>query len=499
MIAAATEEIDRSSAQRNRRRRKRPERIEIRLVVELQLPEFMQQKQNSTSFTAHQQEAGSVPIQELDGAVVLVSSPCDLSMSTTQTSTVGRRVPPMTPPSAEPAAIDPPAAPPEVITVSESPEALVDLYRKHLMPGELETNEAKTVHADVARIQRFQDWLDSAESLDLTDTRMTTPRVGYLQRFSESRDLLFRYARVLRRRSSGNSPSTVMQSMNAIMKLCRWCMDSGRLDRLPKHPTKGDLLLMGTHLFQDESEFQGEPVTPDELRQMMDPEVLKGCLWPRLGDVSPSTFWRTVLLSHFVLGFRSQDWFAARTNKKSGLLWSDVITATQCPRLPDLHSPYGWCWYLVHKTKKKSQRSQKPVKLLVPLAKQLRELIELFRGIDPVRVFPLPSNSHSWSREFRGILKRAGLDETARRAAGRPVIQLSEGKRDIASFRKGCSTMWADFCSESAASYMLKHSVPEFPIANGSGAVSNITREHYLQYYRPLREIVPAIETLPIW
>jgi integrase len=173
-------------------------------------------------------------------------------------------------------------------------------------------------------------------------------------------------------------------------------------------------------------------------------------------------------------------------------MWSDVITETRCPRLEDLHNEHGWVWYLVHKTKKKSQRAAKPVKLLVPLSRRLRESIELFRGIDPERVFPLPCNGKYWSDQVCGILERAGLDDASRKAARKPSIELSLGQKSVASFRKGCAAMWADHVSESAASYLLKHSVTE-------GGVSAITREHYLQAYRPLREIVPALETLPLW
>lgn len=378
-----------------------------------------------------------------------------------------------------------------VVTVSESlassvtssepstPLSLVELYRTNLEPKELLQNERKTVRADVQRIVRFQNWLEQ---------RSKTP---LLQQISEKKDILWDYARHLRTQATGYSSASCGHALNAIMKLLKSCCDAGLIGKVPKYPTRGDVNMMRPASTENE-DFQGEPVTLEEFGRLMRREVLDGCQWPRIGNVSPSEFWECVLLSHFVFGFRSQDWFPARTNDKAGLLWSDIIDETQCPKLDDLHNPHGWLWYLVHKTKKKSQRAAKPVKLLVPIPGRLRYLIEQFRGLNPERVFPLTSNSRYWSREWTGILERAGLDDASRKAVRKPVIKLSLGQKSVASFRKGCATMWADHVDESAASYLLKHSVAD-------GAVSAITREHYLQAYRPLRAIVANLETLPIW
>lgn len=378
-----------------------------------------------------------------------------------------------------------------VVTVSESlassvissepstPLSLVELYRTNLEPKELLQNEVKTVRADIQRIVRFQAWLEQ---------RSKTP---LLQQIAEKKDILWDYARHLRTQDKGCSSASCGHALNAVMKLLRWSVEAGLIPKAPKYPTRGDVNMMRPASTENE-DFQGEPVTLDEFRKLMSLEVLNGCKWPRLGNVSPAEFWECVMLSHFVFGFRSQDWFPARTNDKAGLMWSDILDGTQCPKLDDLHNPHGWLWYLVHKTKKKSQRAAKPVKLLVPIPGRLKYLIEQFRGLDPERVFPLTSNSRYWSKEWRGILKRAGLDSVSRKAAKKPVIYLSLGQKSVASFRKGCASMWADHVDESAASYLLKHSVTD-------GAVSAITREHYLQAYRPLRAIVANLETLPIW
>jgi len=455
------------------RKRRSPQVVEVRVVVEVQMPAWMQPFQQQI-----QQQVQLHTPPEIRATMAQQQFVPEFIV--TQSSAASGGQPPVIT-STRPIVQTPPAA---AIEVSTTDDSLVVLYKKHLEPGELAKNEAKTVRADVARIQKFQDWLDSCA------LRSTYPQRAYLQRFAESKDLLADYAQYIRSQDSGCSSATVSQALNAILKLARWAVENGQLKKLPKYPTRGDVNMM--RLEQDECEFSGEPVTVPELNRMLAADVLAGCTWPELGNVSPARFWECVLLSHYCLGFRSQDWFASRTTEKQGLMWSDVITETQCPRLDDLHNPHGWCWYVVHKTKKKSQRAAKPVKLLVPLSGRLREIIELFRGAHPERVFPLPCNGRYWSKEFQGILLRAGLDDSSRVAMKRPSIELSLGQKAVASFRKGCASMWAGHVSESAASYLLQHSVTD-------GAVSTITREHYLQVYRPLRAIVPALETLPIW
>lgn len=369
--------------------------------------------------------------------------------------------------------------------------SLEDLYRTYLAPGEMQRNEPATVRRDIKRIQQFSNWL--------TDARINTPRIGQkatIGDISENVGILHEYGKFLRSKDAGASTATTSNALNAILKLLRWAVEAGRLERLPKIPTRGDLNLMSSdtsssEAVPDDEEFQGEPVLVAEMQRLMAPHILAECQWPELGNVPPSVFWETVLLSHAVYGFRSQDWFAISSPHKLGLLWSGVLADPVCPRNPELQNAPGWIWYLVHKTKKKSKRADKPQQIVVPICERLRSLLEQFRGIDESRVFPLPHTPVSWSREFRRIKERAGLDDATRTDARRPIIRLSEGKRAIASFRKGCAAMWADHVSESVASYLLKHSV-------SVDKVSDTTRTHYLQAYRPLTAIVPALESLPI-
>lgn len=373
--------------------------------------------------------------------------------------------------------------------VQESPvptctETLIELYETHLAPGEFQKNEAKTVRADISRIRKFQNWLDSGA------LRNTTPQRAYIECLAV-KDVLFDFARFIRSQETKNSTATAMQAMNAIMKLARWAVENGHLKKVPKQPTRGDANEMNERLDEDD-EFQGEPVTIPELMAMKSRSVLDGCDWPCFDGITPAEFWEGCLDACYEQGFRLQDWFAVYTTNREGLLWEDVITDTRCPKLDDLHNEFGWVWYVVNKTKKKAKRARKPVRQLAPLSRRTREFIEKFRGKDKRRVFPLPCNGRYWSAQVQGILLRAGLDDETRISQNKPIIKLTLGQAKVANLRKGCADMWASHLSEAASTYFLKHSVSD-------DEVSRITREHYLKIYRPLKEIVPAMQSLPIW
>ena len=169
-----------------------------------------------------------------------------------------------------------------------------------------------------------------------------------------------------------------------------------------------------------------------------------------------------------------------------------MISETRCPLIEDLDNEAGWIWYLVNKTAKKDEAAERPSDVLIPLSVKMRKLIELFRGIDDTRVFPISNNSRSYSKEFSGILNRAGLSDKSRENDGKPIIRLSLGQRNVASFRKSSSALWAKHVGRSASSYMLHHTVLE-------DRVSKTTIDCYLQDEEVLREITANIELLPVW
>jgi hypothetical protein len=305
----------------------------------------------------------------------------------------------------------------------------------------------------------------------------------------EQPKILRGYAEFLRSQAKGNSSAMASKALSAVGKLAGACVRVGMLKQKPETVSKSTINLLRPRT-EEQRRVKAVPVTVAELQAML--AVVDSAKWPRLGNVKPSVFWQTSLLAHYVYGFRSQDWFAARSAEKKGLLWSGVISSSQCPALDDLHNAAGWAWYLVHKTAKKDEAAERPSDVLVPLSAKMRDLLEQFRGLDADRVFPLANNSRTYSEEFARLLDRAGLSDDARRNENKPIIRLSLGQRNVASFRKGSSALWAKYVSRAASSYMLHHAVSE-------EGVAKMTAESYLQNEEILRGIVAKIESLPVW
>jgi len=366
--------------------------------------------------------------------------------------------------------------PPQVIEC----RSLVDLYDELLAASDRERRvSVKTIRDNRAALNKFEDW-------GRAQHRVVAGRPLSLL---EQPKILRGYAEFLRAQSKGNSSAMASKACSAIGKLAGACVRAGMLKQKPETVSKSTINLLRPRT-EEQRRVKAVPVTVAELQAML--AVVDGCKWPRLGKVKPSKAWETFLKGHYGYGFRSQDWVAARSSEKKGLLWSGVITSSQCPVLDDLQNEPGWVWYLVHKTAHKDEAAERPSDVLVPLSWNMRELLEEFRGIDDERVFPMANNSRTYSEEFRKLLERAGLSDESRRKDGKPIIRLSLGQRNVASFRKGSSAMWAKYVSRAASSYMLHHAVSE-------EGVAKMTQESYLQNEEILRDICAKIETLPIW
>jgi hypothetical protein len=358
--------------------------------------------------------------------------------------------------------------------------SLVELHDELLSAIDREKRvEMKTIRDNRAAIDKFEAWGRSQH-------RIVGGRPLSLL---EQPKILRAYAEHIRNQLKGNSSAMACKALCAIGKLAAACVRAGMIRVKPETVPRATINLMRPRTEQ-ERRVKAVPVTLNELQAML--AVVDGCKWPRLGNVPPSVFWEVVLLSHYAYGFRSQDWFAARSSEKKGLLWSGVITDTQCPVVEDLHNEAGWAWFLVHKTSKKDEAADRPADVIVPLSWKLRNLIEQFRGLDPDRVFPMRNNSRTYSEEFIGILNRACLSDAVRIEQKKPIIRLSLGQRKVASFRKGCSAMWAKQVGRPASSYILHHAVSE-------EGVAKMTTESYLQNEDILKEITEEIERLPLW
>lgn len=368
--------------------------------------------------------------------------------------------------------------PESVVSTEPQPNKdLVILYDDLLSSRDSERRvSVKTIRDNRSVLNRFQRWAEKSD------------RFAEIQppvRLLETNGVLRDFAEFIRNQPKGNSAAMANKALGVIIKLSNACHAGGlisrRIDRVPK----SSINLMKPRTDQ-QRRIKGVPVAIDELRAML--SVLDDCSWPKLGSVKPSVFWRVNLLSHFVYGFRSQDWFSCRGAEKQGLLWKDITSKTECPVIKGLHNEGGWAFYVVHKTAKKDEAADRNSDVLIPLSTEIRDLIEQFRGIDDHRVFRTANNSRTYSEEFSKILNRAGLSDESRKAAGEPIIRPSLGQRGVASLRKACATAWSEAIGPQAASYLLHHYVP----AEG---VAKMTTENYLQHEGILRKIVGKIET----
>lgn len=367
-----------------------------------------------------------------------------------------------------------------IIPKQEAATTLPALYQRLLSERDEENQvSTKTIHSNHSVLRQFEKWCEKKYSV----------QSGQCASLLSQSNILKEYAGHLRSQSKGNSASMCQKALATIIKLATACVKAGIISTRPDGVQKTYINILKPRT-EEQRRLKAVPVKLNELRAML--AVVDGCKWPRIGKVSPAIFWETCLLSHFAYGFRSQDWFVSRCNVKKGLLWSGVLSDSKCPVIDDLHNAAGWVWYLVNKTAKKDEAAGRPSDVLVPLSSRMRNLLEKFRGVDATRVFPLPNNSRTYSSEFCRLLKRAGLSDKERIESGKPIIRLSLGQRNVASFRKSCSIEWAKHVDRSASSYLLHHAIVE-------EKVSKMTTDCYLQDEDILRKIVSGIETLPVW
>ncbi len=374
---------------------------------------------------------------------------------------------------------DPSPEPVKPVQAVAEVRSLVQLYDDLCSESDKEKRVSmKTISDNRHALNRFQRWMtETGRATGNSPVQLLLVRHAF-------RD----FAMHIRQKPKGNSAAMAVKEIGVLKKLANACHRAGLISSAPESVPRSIINMMRPRTEQQRL-IKGVPVTLAELKSML--ECLDGCTWPRIGKVSPAKFWEVCLLSHFLYGFRSQDWFAARTNLKPGLLWSGVKTQTECPVVEGLHNPAGWVVYLVNKTKNKDESADRSPYVVVPLNARMRELIELFRGADSERVFPMSNNSRRFSEELQYILEGCGLCDRSRDKAGRPRIRLSMGVRAVASFRKGCAAYWAKVIGAQASSYLLHH-------ATQQDNVSRTTTEFYLQGFEILSDITAKIEEFPL-
>lgn len=151
-------------------------------------------------------------------------------------------------------------------------------------------------------------------------------------------------------------------------------------------------------------------------------------------------FWRGLIRLAAFIGFRTYD-IVSLIPEKTGLCKEDVIWDTLCPVADvnnalgyELHSPHGWLHYAV----KKDTHSDCG-RILIPMPSWLKDWVRFFfeKSAHPERIFPAMKQDALDSKAFgitwQRIVKQAGVD---------PRIKISEGSGDVIAIRKYAANWW---------------------------------------------------------
>lgn len=247
------------------------------------------------------------------------------------------------------------------------------------------------------------------------------------------------------------SSCTAMTHVTHLKMVCREMREHNWLKRMPASPRGNELQSIERSSSRPKRQVSKSVSFDDAARLIAACDV---ATYPRLGDVSPSRFWRCMIVWHALYGPRTQDIYAYRDSAKTGLIWSDVFFGAECPdpdvaqELPDLQSEFGWIYYPVGKDK----RSNCPF-VLFPMPQWMSELVRAMRGVrdrsGQDRVFPVSRNSRDFGKAWAAIRSAAGVSET---------IFLSQGTGGASAFRKTAAKWWKRVTgSDEVAQYVLHH------------------------------------------
>lgn len=340
-----------------------------------------------------------------------------------------------------------------------SGETLLAAYDRLCRPKDQQQHAAASIQSVLSGLTAFSDWY-AAE-------RGCQPVV---QAVLEDASLLWGFAGS--QIAARLSPATVLRKLLAVRKvLSAWSRQHGG-GPLPEIPGAKALERMQAPLTAA-SPFDlvqiPETVTLQEFQQLR--AHCGVATWPRLpGGITPEQFWQTVLDCHWTYGFRSQDWFGVHTSRERGLLWTQLSLTAECPLRPlkSIMWPHGWVCFWMRKTKRH---------VAMPLSSRVRSHIELFRGLHPERVFPIPWCKQQYYRAFHQIRAAAGVDQ-----------RITLSGRSSPSLRKGCTVFWDNVAGGHLTSAVLGHAV------RSTASRSHITDRYYAQL---LRQVCQHIEDVP--
>lgn len=426
MIARTTDVVKAEAKRRS------PQRVEVRVVVEIQMPPWLQALQASGSGLSAQpsvsaiipegssksvsaqchvaevtsadplrgelQEVGAVPNQDVNGSAFLF------------TSTESR---------------------PEIIStisanqLAESPteassESLLGAYVSQMQSKRERSAGKKAIDEHLSSCRSFDAFL--AEKIDL---RCATPMVNLLK----TSDLLQSYAQWMIVEKD-RSRVTTGKRIDHVMMVAREVFQV-KLER----PSEKELKRLEDSKQKAESDGRRIP-SFEEIDALA--TAVSVAKFP-YGKHAPY-FWRGLIRAAAFIGFRTYD-FVSLIPEKTGLRKQDVVWDSLCPVADvnnalgyPLHSPFGWLHYEINKDTGSDCR-----KVLFPMPKWLRDWVRFFFELSghKERIFPsmkqLALDSKTFGVNWKRIVSAAGVD---------PRIRLSEGSGDVIALRKYAANWW---------------------------------------------------------
>ena len=412
-------------------KRREPQRVEVRVVVEIQMPPWLQALQangsgllarpmvatniaerSSESLRAQHvsevtcadplqgklQEVGAVPNQDVNGSAFLMTTTESTSeiISTTSADQVQG-------------------------SQTDLPYASFLIAYSSKMQSKRERSAGKKAIAEhLSSCRSFDEFL--AEKIDL---RCATPMVNLLK----TRDLLQSYAQWMIVEKD-RSRVTTGKRMDHVMMVARDVFQV-KLER----PSEKELKRLEDSKQKAESDGRRIP-SFEEIDALA--TAVSVAKFP-YGKHAPY-FWRGLIRAAAFIGFRTYD-FVSLIPEKTGLRKQDVVWDSLCPVADvnnalgyPLHSPFGWLHYEINKDTGSDCR-----KVLFPMPKWLRDWVRFFFELSghKERIFPsmkqLALDSKSFGANWKRIVSAAGVD---------PRIRLSEGSGDVIALRKYAANWW---------------------------------------------------------
>lgn len=472
MIATTIREAD----PRPGKKRRRPY-FELKVVVELQLPAWLQPQQRYSADPSRglQEVARTMPNQEVSGSAFVLTEdgpqpPITMTGSADQYPDPLRRVS-----RPIPGILPPEDRPPAAVNGSDS-LTFAQAFTQFVLPILQIEDKVSTIRGYQTAVKHFCDWFCLHKAPPETECaknnlRSRGPKVVDVQKNPTWLAEFYSWS------LGQGAEKTAANKLKAVKHIWNTLHSDGHMSRSAPEPrTKQIRKQCGV----SKTKHMPIPASNDEIAAMLQAvlDLSEELNYPRIGDVPPYLFWFNVLAACAVHGFRPADLWPLNKKDGAGLVWSEVSLAPSPPidggEASRLRADweFGWLNFRINKTGEQ---------LLCPISPHLAFLIHQCRGLHPERVFPMGYSSKWWYLQIHRIRTRAGITRD---------VTLS-GQVPSASFRKAASVRWKQHGGRAAASFMLGHSVRSGSTDDVDSDFSAVTEEHYMKA-DILREVVEA-------